>query len=102
MFLLWAVIGVASAVGYFVSFMQKGAEKAGEISDSWFGYKLLIPLCGYSLMLLLGEVDFIVMLIIFALMVVGYIVYRRSFRFKVSDYIFAGIGFLVAMLGAMM
>ena len=37
MFAVWGVIGIASAIGYFITFVKKGAQKAGEISDSPFG-----------------------------------------------------------------
>ena len=98
-FLIWGAVSVASAVGYFTTFVNKGAEKAGEISDSIFGYKLLIPMCGYSLMVLIGTVDVITAFMVLALMVIGYIIYRRSFRFKISDYILTGGALLMVFLG---
>ncbi len=43
-FAIWGVLGIAAAFGYVKAFVKKGAQKAGEISDSWFGYKTLIPM----------------------------------------------------------
>ena len=84
MFFVWAGIYIACAVGYFRTFCRKGAENAGEISSSAFGYKLLIPL--YGLNLLIDNSDFDILLVIyFALMIVGYVIYRRGFKFKKGD-----------------
>jgi len=101
MFFVWGAIGIASAVGYVVAFVKKGAEKAGEISSSLFGYKLLIPLYGYSLLMMYENLDFMTVLI-FVAMVIGYIIYRRSFKLKASDLIFTGCGALAVILGAML
>ncbi|MBQ7829887.1 MAG: hypothetical protein IJ345_06420 [Clostridia bacterium] len=100
MFFVWGAIGIASAVGYVVAFVKKGAEKAGEISSSIFGYKLLIPLYGYSLLTMFDSLDFMTVLILIA-MVIGYIVYRRSFKLKASDLICTGCGVIAMILGAM-
>ena len=83
-FIIWSVVGIACAVGYFFSFMRKGAEKAGEISESWFGYKTLIPICGLSLLRVFGG-DGVLSIFILILMVAGYVIYRRGFKFKPSD-----------------
>ena len=89
MFFVWGVIGIAAAVGYVYRFAKKGAEKAGEISESWFGYRILIPIYGYCLIFLTTEsfvsVFSVLYWLIFALMIIGYVVYRRSFRLKKSD-----------------
>lgn len=84
MFFIWGAIGIAAAVGYFITFIKRGAHMAGEISDSWFGYKLLIPLYGYMLLMIYGELD-IMTFIIVALMLIGYVIYRRGIKLKRSD-----------------
>ena len=84
MFFVWGVIGIAAAVGYVYRFAKKGAEKAGEISESWFGYRILIPIYGYCLIFLVSGFS-VLSWLIFALMIIGYVVYRRSFRLKKSD-----------------
>jgi hypothetical protein len=88
MFFVWGVIGIAAAIGYVNRFAKKGAEKAGEISESWFGYRILIPIYGYCLIFSTTEslsVFSVLSWLIFALMIIGYVVYRRSFRLKKSD-----------------
>ncbi len=97
-FYIWFVLGLGAAFGYFCNFMKKGAEKAGEISSSWFGYKTLIPAYAYSLLLFYDSID-IMTILIFSAMLIGYIIYRRGFKFKLSDYIMLGIGVIVFIIG---
>lgn len=99
MFFIWGVLGVAAAVGYFLTFVKRGAEKAGEISDSWFGYRTLIPTYGYSLLMLMGLYDGFMTVLILAMMVIGYIIYRRGFKFKTSDMVVVGCGILACLMG---
>lgn len=101
MFVFWGAIGVASVFGYFVTFIKKGAQKAGEISDSPFGYKLLIPLYGYSFLLLIGGIYIIAVPVLVA-MTVGYIIYRRGFKFTPYDICLLAGGMGAMMLGAIM
>lgn len=101
MFFIWGAIGIAAAVGYFVTFVKKGAHQAGEISESPFGYKMLIPVYGYMLMILLGSEDIILTALIFALMIIGYIIYRRGFKFKTGDLVATGCGILALIVGTM-
>lgn len=84
MFFIWGAFGVAAAIGYFITFVRKGAQCAGEISDSWFGYKTLIPVYGYSLLMMYNDFDIMTLLIVI-LMISGYVIYRRSFKLKKSD-----------------
>jgi len=99
MFLVWGGIGLASAVGYFFSFVRKAAHKAGEISDSIFGYRLLIPLYGYSLLLMVGTVDMLT-IPIFGAMLIGYIIYRRGVKLKASDLVVTACGIVALLVGA--
>ncbi len=85
-FLAWGVIGVLCAVGYVISFVKKGAEKAGDISESVFGYKTLIPFYLYTSLFLGSSSDYIVVMF-YICAVIGYIIYRRGVRFKKSDII---------------
>lgn len=97
MFVFWAIIGAAATVGYFLTFAKKGAHTAGEISNSWFGYKLLIPIYGYMLIMTSGEIN-ILSFVIVALMVIGYVIYRRSFKLKKSDIAFVCGGIVPLVL----
>ncbi len=99
-FIIWGVIGIACAIGYFITFKNKGAQFAGEISDSWVGYKLLIPIYGYSLLIMIGSVE-IVTVLVFMMMIIGYVIYRRSFRLKASDLVVTTLGVVPLLLGMM-
>ncbi len=92
----WGVAAIGSAVGYFLTLLRRGAQKAGEISDSWFSYKLLIPLYGICLLIISGGSGSM-KLIIFTAMAVGYIIYRRSFKLKWNDCIFLGAALLMML-----
>ncbi len=83
MFYVWLVIYAACAYGYFRSFVRRGAEKAGEISESPFGYKFLIPFYGFCL--ILSDIAVLFAVFIFALMFIGYVIYRRGVKLKKSD-----------------
>ena len=100
MFFVWGALGLASAVGYFITFVKKGAQRAGEISDSFFGYRTLIPVCGYCLLLFFGSMEGVMLALVFAAMIAGYAMYRRSFRLKASDLIITGCGILALLLGS--
>ncbi len=95
-YILWGTAGAAATFGYFRNMMRKSANSAGEISNSLFGYKLLIPLYGYSLMLICSP--YVIRIIfIFAAMIIGYFIFRRRFIFKISDYIMLAIGLILAI-----
>ena len=97
-FIIWGVIGIACAVGYFITFKRNGAQKAGEISDSWIGYKILIPIYGYSLLIMIGSIE-IVTILVFMMMIIGYVIYRRSFRLKPGDLIITALGVVPLFMG---
>ena len=100
MFVVWGVVGVAAAYGYVYSFVKKGAQQAGEISNSLFGYKTLLPIYGCCFLLLSGSTLFTCLLYLI-LMLVGYIIYRRGFKFKLSDILVTlGGGFIALLLRA--
>ncbi len=100
----WLIIGFLSTYGYLKLNHRKPAEKTEDISASAFGYKTMIPLCSYSLMIILVQKLFltesnIFCVIIYISMIIGYIIYRRGVKFKKSDLIMLGIGLLIVVYG---
>lgn len=87
---MWSVISLLSALGYFITFPRHRVEKVGGISDSFFGYRVLIPLCGFCLIYWNGEF-FPFYAVILILMLTGYIIYRRSLRLCRSDLLMLAI-----------
>ena len=88
--LFWIVLGLLSVALFFWRCNKKKSEHAGGISDSIFGYRLLIPLYIFPQILYshigCSYVDITVVAVWFALAFAGYSVCRQSFKFKSSDY----------------
>lgn len=87
-FVFWILAGIAATAGYILDFGKQRAEKTGEISDSVFGYKVLIPV--YAVTYIFGAYVssvFILGVVIEIAAIVGYTVYRRGFHYKKSDII---------------
>ena len=63
-------------------------EKTEEISDSYFGFRTLIPIYAISAMILSESSNYIILWVIFELLTfIGYTIYRRGFHYKKSDVI---------------
>lgn len=83
--IIWILIGIAAALGLIFTFGKRRMEKTEEISDSFFGYRVLIPIYAVTNMFILKSFTFWVIFEILAL--IGYTIYRRGFRYKLSDII---------------
>ena len=104
-YVIWAILAIACVVGFVYYTRTFRAEKAGDISDSVFGYKVLIPLFAMNMVFeiwlrgakIFGyEVDIVLILVAMA---IGYFIYRRSFRIKPADVAtIAYVGVLWAVL----
>ena len=92
--IIWAIVGALSLYGCYRIFADKRAESAEEVSETLFGYKTLIPVCGFAgIISNLGE-DFYFGLMFFVAAVIGYTIYRRGVRYKKSDVIILGSMFV--------
>ncbi len=101
MYVVWGGIGLACIAGFIARFAKKSPHRIGEISSTPFGYKVLIPLVGYSFLLSGYMADDIAsVIIIFIAMTVGYIIYRRGVRFKKSDIVCLLCGLILPVLGS--
>ena len=91
----WIVLGVASIFGHIFTFGKRKTEKTEEVSDSWFGFKVMIPL--YAV---IGIFTWLGLSTIFTMIVsfVGYLIYRKGFHLKKSDWIVLGVMFVVCIL----
>jgi hypothetical protein len=88
-------------VGMCVLSKSKRNERIGEISDSWFSYKLLIPFWGIVLatMINVNNADrYIYTALLLSLMSVGYVIYRRGFKLHRSDIIMIAITAVISMI----
>ena len=85
-FIFWIAAGIASALGFFFTFGKRRMEKTEEISDSFFGFRVLIPIYAFCGMILFnGSDEFVFWLIIQVLTILGYTIYRRGFHYKKDD-----------------
>lgn len=94
--LIWTAIGIICAVGAILFFAKNKTHKLGEVSDSPFGLKVMIPAWIYVLEVMSPYVGAGI-----AFTVVNYIahiVYRRSIKLKLADYIKVAISFILAFL----
>lgn len=99
-FVFWCVAGVFSAGGAICCFGKKKTECVEEISNSIFGYKLLIPLIGFPIILSEGVLcgSYTTALLVTVGCAVAYTVYRRGVRYKKSDYIILGVMLLLSVI----
>ena len=96
------VLAILFAAGTLFFFNRKRTESAGEISDTPVSYKVLIPIC--AAMLLYWSLEGgggIVSLFALIFTTVGYIIYRRGVRLKVSDLVVIGVCFACFVMGIM-
>ena len=85
-FAFWVLAGIASAVGLFFTFGKRRMEKTEEISDSYFGFRTLIPTFAITGMITFEVSDSIILWVIIELFaILGYTIYRRGFHYKKSD-----------------
>ena len=84
---VWCAAGIAAAIGFFLSFGKRRMERTEEISDSFFGYRVLIPVYAVSVMIFFGSIDITAWVVIEILALLGYTIYRRGFHYKKSDII---------------
>lgn len=95
---VWCIVGIVCAAVYFYSFARKRAEEIGDLSSTVFGYKVLIPLGVFSMTQAFDE-DIVSFIFAALLGVVGYMIYRRSFKIKKNDLI--TIGAIILCTGVM-
>lgn len=89
--IIWSVIAILCLIGFYLRYRSRRTETAGEVSNSPFGYMTLIPLYGVGLPLWIGIHSAIINAFMIALMIIGYVVFRRGFKFKKSDLIVLGV-----------
>ena len=83
---IWIVIGVAATFSLLCTFGNRRMEKTEEISDSYFGFRTLIPIYAISGMIIFEVSSNIVFWVIIELLTfIAYTIYRRGFHYKKSD-----------------
>jgi hypothetical protein len=83
----WMVLWAASAIGTYFTFGKRRMEKTEEVSDSFWGFRTLIPIYACFVIMMMGTIDLMSLVFIEVFAVIGYVIYRRGFHFKKSDFI---------------
>ena len=97
--ILWSVVGILAALGFYLAFSRQKTEKIGDISSSFVGYRSFIPIGMFCLSAYALDYDGIVLVIVGAIAaIIGYMIYRRSIKIKVSDFISIAGSFSVALI----
>lgn len=99
--LTFIVMPVLGAIGYFLLFFNlryERAENAEQVSDSWYGYKTLIPLYTSLLLATNGGISSPLMLCTATVgAIIATIVYRGKFKFGVKWWAMIGGALLLGV-----
>lgn len=94
----WIAAGIVSGVLLFVFYRIRKTEDTGEISNSFFGYRVLIPY--FAIIFILLAEELVLGMILIMLAIGCYAAYRRGFRFKISDWVIIGLMHVAVILSA--
>lgn len=98
-FLIPALLGVAGYLLLFALLPLQKAEDAEQVSNDWFGYKILIPLyTAYCLGMSIYIQSVVLGCVVVAFTFVGCVVWRRKFRIGKIGWIVLGAGLLVGVI----
>ncbi|MCL2796632.1 MAG: hypothetical protein FWD58_01060 [Firmicutes bacterium] len=90
-YLFAALTGIAAWAGLFLTARKEKAENAERVSDTWFGYRIMLPTylaLGLALLVPIGgSTAMIFIVIVVAMSAALYIIYRRSVKLKLEDII---------------
>lgn len=96
------ILALLSAVGLWFLFKKDRPERSEEISDSYFGYRVMIPfytfsymLCTFTRYLNFLSVTVGVGIIIYLILT---IIYKRSFKISLKDWMIFGIIFVAVLI----
>lgn len=88
----FGVLGIASYVGLFCSVRRMRIENVGHLTDTWLGYRVTIPLYVFAVLSVGFASDLMLAVFVIVCGLMGYFIYRRSFRLKWYD--------VVSLIGA--
>ena len=101
-YLLWSIIGVLSFIGLIYVTKFDKAENAEQVSDSYFGYRIMIPLylisILYSVKPFSNRINIVSSAVFFCAGLVGYVIYRRTFKLQVKYWLILIGSFIFSLL----
>ncbi len=94
------ILTVLFVAGILYFFNKKRAESAGEISNTPFSYKVLLPVCTGLLIYWAFEGEAaIISILALVFSTVGYIIYRRTVKLKIFDIVVISACFVCFIMG---
>lgn len=101
-YIIVTLVSIACSVGLFMFESRVKAENSGQISDSYFGYKTMIPLYTVCFTAMLGYLDltigFILWIVLAFFTFLVTTLYRRSFKIGKKCAIYYGATMAVAFV----
>lgn len=96
---LFLVIGLGAFVLFIILNKKEKAENSMQVSNSWFSYRVMIPIYFTSISLMFMESgELISFIFLFVGVYIAYIIYRRTLKIKKWDMIVIGICFVMAII----
>ncbi|RIA75887.1 hypothetical protein EI71_01060 [Anaeroplasma bactoclasticum] len=83
----FVALGIASFIGQFFASKNYKSEDAGQRSESWFGYKLYIPIVIISFSHIIGNASVVFYFICLISAYLLYVLYKRSFKLNKKTWI---------------
>lgn len=83
----FVTLGIASFIGQFFASKNFKSEDAGQRSESWFGYKLYIPIVIISFSHIIGNASVVFYFICLISAYLLYVLYKRSFKLNKKTWI---------------
>ena len=100
-FAVSALMSIGSTLGLMLFERKAKAENVGQISDSWFGYKVMLPLyavCLTSVCILDSYISLFLIIIIATAIFFAYVLYRRNIKIGKNQAIVLCVSLLVGIL----
>jgi hypothetical protein len=103
-YILWSIIGDLSLAGLYCGTLFDKAERAEQISNSYFGYRIVIPfylvMIYYTIQMnpFQNGLYFVVHALILGTGLIGFIIYRRTFKLPFKYWIILSGAVIVGML----
>ena len=82
---IFCILTIILTVGFIMWFGKTPSYKIEDVSDSWFGFKMLIPTFSVSSTLIMGSAAGVTFFMNAALCYIAYAIYRRSPKIRRKD-----------------
>ena len=100
---IWFIIGIFSFLSTLFVKTYNNPEDVQQKSNTWFGYKILIPMTLFSMIIgpaiLISTTNIISIVLSLVIAYVGYVIYERKFKISAASLItLISVGFLSTLL----